>query len=52
MYTGHAREDGGIHVPDARQVREFEAKNGKRKKLRAVDHLDIHAPNTGFGVKR
>ena len=43
---------GGMDVPDARRLRELEAENGKLKKLLAEAHLDIHALNTAFGVKR
>ena len=35
-----------------RLMRELEAENGKLKKLLAEAHLDIHALNTAFGVKR
>jgi putative transposase len=47
-----ARQDDGMDVPDARRLREFEAENNKLKKLLAEAHLDIHALNTAFGVKR
>ena len=43
---------GGMEVPDARRLRELEAENNKLKKLLAEAHLDIHALNTAFGVKR
>ena len=43
---------GGMDVPDARRLRELEAENSKLKKLLAEAHLDIHALNTAFGVKR
>ena len=43
---------GGMDVPDARRLRELEAENNKLKKLLAEAHLDIHALNTAFGVKR
>ena len=43
---------GGMEVPDARLLRELEAENNKLKKLLAEAHLDIHALNTAFGVKR
>ncbi|CAA2109726.1 hypothetical protein VVAX_05997 [Variovorax paradoxus] len=41
-----------MEVPDARRLRELEAENNKLKKLLAEAHLDIHALNTAFGVKR
>ena len=41
-----------MDVPDARRLRELEAENNKFKKLLAEAHLDIHALNTAFGVKR
>ena len=43
---------GGMDVPDAKRLRELEAENNKLKKLLAEAHLDIHALNTAFGVKR
>ena len=43
---------GGMDVPDAKRLRELEAENIKLKKLLAEAHLDIHALNTAFGVKR
>jgi putative transposase len=43
---------GGMDVSDARRLRELEAENSKLKKLLAEAHLDIHALNTAFGVKR
>ncbi len=43
---------GGMDVPDAKRLRELESENGKLKKLLAEAHLDIHALNTAFGVKR
>ena len=43
---------GGMDVPDARKLRELEVENNKLKKLLAEAHLDIHALNTAFGVKR
>lgn len=43
---------GGMDVPDARRLRELEAENNKLKKLLAEAHLDIHALNMAFGVKR
>lgn len=42
----------GEDVPDARRPRELEGENAKLKKLLAEAHLDIHALNTAFGVKR
>lgn len=51
FYKWRARY-GGMDVPDARRLRELEAENGKLKKLLAEAHLDIHALNTAFGVKR
>ena len=42
----------GMDVADARRLRELEAENNKLKKLLAEAHLDIHALNTAFGVKR
>jgi len=41
-----------MEVPDARRLRELEAENNKLKKLLPEAHLDIHALNTAFGVKR
>ena len=46
------RKFGGMDVPDAKRLRELEAENNKLKKLLAEAHLDIHALNTAFGVKR
>jgi putative transposase len=43
---------GGMDVPDTRRLRELEGENAKLKKLLAEAHLDIHALNTAFGVKR
>jgi putative transposase len=43
---------GGMDVPDAKRLRELEGENAKLKKLLAEAHLDIHALNTAFGVKR
>jgi len=43
---------GGMDVPDARRLRELEGENAKLKRLLAEAHLDIHALNTAFGVKR
>ena len=43
---------GGMDAPDARRLRELESENAKLKKLLAEAHLDIHALNTAFGVKR
>jgi putative transposase len=43
---------GGMDVPDAKRLRELEAENNKLKKLLAEGHLDIHALNVAFGVKR
>lgn len=43
---------GGMDVLDARRLRELEAENNKLKRLLAEAHLDIHALNTAFGVKR
>lgn len=43
---------GGMDVPDAKRRREMEGENAKLKKLLAEAHLDIHALNTAFGVKR
>ena len=43
---------GGMDVPDVKRLRELEAENNKLKKLLAEAHLDIHALNTAFGVKR
>ena len=43
---------GGMDVPDAKRLRELESENNKLKKLLAEAHLDIHALNTAFGVKR
>jgi putative transposase len=43
---------GRMDVPDAKKLRELEAENNKLKKLLAEAHLDIHALNVAFGVKR
>jgi putative transposase len=43
---------GGMDVPDAKRLRDLESENAKLKKLLAEAHLDIHALNTAFGVKR
>ena len=43
---------GGMDAPDAKRLREHAAENNKLKKLLAEAHLDIHALNTAFGVKR
>ena len=51
FYKWRARY-GVMDVPDAKRLRELEAENGKLKKLLAEAHLDIHALNTAFGVKR
>jgi putative transposase len=51
FYKWRARY-GGMEVPDARRLRELEGENAKLKKLLAEAHLDIHALNTAFEVKR
>ena len=51
FYTWRAKY-GGMDVPDARLLREFEAENNELKKLLAEAHLDTHALNTASGVKR
>ena len=45
---------GGADAPDDRRLPELEDENAKLKlkRLLAVTHLDIHALNTAFGVKR
>lgn len=43
---------GGMDAPDAKRLRELENEDAKLKKLLAEVHLDIHARNTAFGVKR
>ena len=43
---------GGMDVPDAKRLRDLDSENAKLKKLPAEAHLDIHALNTAFGVKR
>lgn len=43
---------GGMEAPDAKRLRDLESENAKLKKLLAEAHLDIHALNTAFGVKR
>ena len=43
---------GGMDVPDTRRLRELEGENAKLQKLLAEEHLDIHALNTAYGVKR
>ena len=42
----------GMDVSDARRLSELEGENAKLKKLLAEAHLDTHALNTAFGVKR
>jgi len=42
----------GMDVPDAKRLRELESDNAKLKELLAEAHLDVHALNTAFGVKR
>ena len=51
FYKWRARY-GGMDVSDAKRLRELEAENNKLKNLLAKAHLDIHALNTAFGVKR
>ncbi len=51
FYKWRAKYDG-MDVPDARRLRELEAENNQLKKLLAEAHLDIHALNTAFRVKR
>ena len=41
---------GGMDVPNAKHLRELESV--KLKKLLTETHLDVHALNTAFGVKR
>jgi putative transposase len=43
---------GGMDVPDAKRLRELGAENNKLKRLLAEAHLNIHALNTAFGVRR
>ena len=43
---------GGMQVSEAQRLRELESENAKLKRLLAEAHLDIHALNTAFGVKR
>ena len=43
---------GAMTVSDAQRLKELEQENNKLKKLLAEAHLDIHALNTAFGVKR
>jgi putative transposase len=43
---------GGMDVSDAKRLRELESENAKLKKLLAEAHLDIHALNVAFRVKR
>ena len=43
---------GGLEVTEAKRLRTLEDENAKLKKLLAEAHLDIHALNTAFGVKR
>ena len=52
FYKWRCPSTGGMDVPDARRLRELEGENAKLKKLLAEAHLDIHALNTAFGVKR
>ena len=43
---------GGLEESDAKRLRELEDENARLKRLRAEAHLDIHALNGVFGVKR
>lgn len=43
---------GSMDVPDAKRLRDLESENAKLEKLLAEAHLDIHALNTAFRVKR
>jgi putative transposase len=43
---------GGMEVPDAKRLRELEAKNVKLKKHLAEAHLNMHALKSVLGVKR
>ena len=52
LSTSGEPSTGGMDVPDARRLRELEGENAKLKRLLAEAHLDIHALNTAFGVKR
>jgi len=42
---------GGIHVSDARRLKELESENGKLKKLLAEAHLDTHGLTNVFGTR-
>ncbi len=41
-----------MEASDARRLRELEQENGKRKRLLAEAHLDMHALKSVLGVKR
>jgi putative transposase len=43
---------GGMDVPHALRLCKLEPESNKLKKLLAKAHLDIHALNTAFDVKR
>lgn len=42
---------GGMSVPDARRLKEFEGESAKLKRLLAEAHLDIHGLKTALGGK-
>ena len=42
---------GGMDASEAKQLRELELENGKRKRLLAEAHLDLHALKSVFGIK-
>lgn len=41
-----------MDMPDVKRLRDPESENARLKKLLTDAHLDIHALNTAFGVKR
>ena len=43
---------GAMDASEAKRLRELELENGKRKRLLAEAHLDIHALESVFGTKR
>ena len=51
-FYGWRSKFGGLHVSEAKRLRELEAENGKLKKLLAEAHLDVEALKVAFGVKR
>ena len=43
---------GGMHVPDAKRLRELEGENAKHKQLLAETHPEMHALKNVLGIKR